>query len=945
MDRRNFLKSAGAVAAATPFLSKAAHANEHNVPEPAAETGKDFVLGVPIGDAELAMPSIGLAGTWSFQLDSAGLGVEQRWFNHDLGGETIFLPGSTDQAGYGDKTHGPDEGHLSRPYIYKGPAWYQKKITIPETWKGRHITLYLERCHWQTSAWIDGKSYGAQNSLSAPHVYDLGIEMKSGFHTLTLCVDNTLRIDIGATAHAVTEQTQTDWNGIIGKIELRATPPARIERVRAFPDLEKKQVSLELLLRNGISSPVSGKLEAILRRDGSSMSVNVPSFTGDKVFTMTIPLLEPVRQWDELQPSLYVADLRFTSNAGSESYEHRYSVQFGMREISTGNRQFLLNGRPVFLRGTVENAVFPLTAYPPMQRPEWDRIFRILRSYGMNHLRFHSWCPPECAFRAADEAGILLHVELPVFSHHLDTTPGLEEFMRQEAHRILETYGNHPSFILLCMGNELKGDYPFLDALVVDLKQADNRRLYTYSTNNGRPAPGPTSEYWVTEETKQGRLRIDRTRFGATPGGTDYDFSKAIAGFEVPVVAHELGQWAVYPSYEEIDEYTGVLKPRNLEVYREQLAARGMGDQAELFQAASGRFAAEVYKEDIESAIRTPNFGGFQLLELTDYPGQNEALVGVLDCFWNSKGVITPDAFRRFCGDTVPLLRFSKFVWRSNEIFRAQAEVAHYGKESIRQPMILWSVQDDAGQVLRSGRLRSATIAAGGITSLGTIEFPLSTFREAMRLNLTLEVKGLDVMNRWSIWNYPASLSLPKPGAVMMTTDLNSAAMQHLQDGGTVFVSAPPRQQGSHLLKLRFLPVFWSFGMFKKQPGLLGILCDPHHPALASFPSDMHSNWQWWELTEGTNAFILNEAPLGFRPLIQVIDDFHRNDKLGLVFEAQVGKGKLLATSLCLTEDLGNKPVCRQLLYSLLQYVSGNQFQPESTVDLKTLTQLFAKGT
>jgi hypothetical protein len=179
----------------------------------------------------------------------------------------------------------------------------------------------------------------------------------------------------------------------------------------------------------------------------------------------------------------------------------------------------------------------------------------------------------------------------------------------------------------------------------------------------------------------------------------------------------------------------------------------------------------------------------------------------------------------------------------------------------------------------------------------------------------------------------------------MMTTDLNSAAMQHLQDGGTVFVSAPPRQQGSHLLKLRFLPVFWSFGMFKKQPGLLGILCDPHHPALASFPSDMHSNWQWWELTEGTNAFILNEAPLGFRPLIQVIDDFHRNDKLGLVFEAQVGKGKLLATSLCLTEDLGNKPVCRQLLYSLLQYVSGNQFQPESTVDLKTLTQLFAKGT
>lgn len=934
------MKTAGAVAAGTSFLAKAAQAKEHNIPELPAQTGTDFLLGVPAVDAHSATQSIGLAGTWSFQLDSAGLGVEQKWFNQDLGPETIFLPGSTDQAGYGDKTHGPDKGHLSRPYMYKGPAWYQKKITIPETWQGQHLTLHFERCHWQTSVWIDGKSYGTHNSLSVPHVYDLGTEMKPGTHTLTLCVDNTIRINIGSTAHAITEQTQTDWNGIIGKLELRSTPPAWIERVRVFPDIEKKQVSLELLLRNSASSPVSGQIHALLQQDGSSANLDVPSFTGDKTLTMTIPMSKPIRQWDDLQPALYAAEIRFTSGAG---HEHTYTAQFGMREIATGNRQFLLNGRPVMLRGTVENAVFPLTAYPAMQKPEWDRIFRILRSYGMNHLRFHSWCPPECAFAAADEAGVLLHVELPVFSHHIGTTPGLEDFMRQEAHRILETYGNHPSFVLLCMGNELKGDYAFLDTLVGELRQADNRRLYTYSTNNGRPAPGPTSEYWVTEETLQGRLRIDRTRFGATPGGTDYDFSKAIAGFDLPVVAHELGQWAVYPSYDEIDSYTGVLKPRNLEVFREQLGARGMGDQAGLFQAASGRFATEVYKEDIESAIRTPNFGGFQLLELTDYPGQQEALVGMLDCFWNSKGVIEPDAFRRFCSDTVPLLRFSKFVWRSDETFRAKAEIAHYGKESVRRAIAAWSVQDDSGKVLRSGELHSAAITAGGITSLGTIEFPLSSIRQAMRLNLTLEVKSLGVVNRWSIWAYPASLSLPKPDAVLMVTELDSTAMQHLQDGGTIFLSAPPHQRGNHFLKLRFLPVFWSFGMFKKQPGVLGILCDPHHPALASFPTDMHSNWQWWELTEGTNAFILDGAPLGFRPLIQVIDDFHRNHKLGLVFEAQVGKGKLLATSLCFTQDLENKPVSRQLFYSLLQYVSSNRFRPEWNLSPDTLTKLLAE--
>lgn len=942
MDRRAFIKTAGAAAAGTPLLARAAHTMEHNPAEagmhqgPAADT--DFILGTPTGDARVAISHIGLAGTWAFQLDPAELGVEQRWFDRDLGPETIFLPGSTDQAGYGDKTRGPANGHLSRPYVYTGPAWYQKKITVPEAWQGRRVTLYLERCHWQTSAWIDGKSYGTQNSLSVPHIYDLGTDIKPGNHTLTLCVDNTIRINIGATAHAITEQTQTDWNGVIGKIELRSTPPAWIERVRVFPDTEKKQVSLEILLRNSMSTPMSGRVEAVLRQDGSSASADVPPFTGDKIVTITIPMIAPVRQWDDFQPSLYTADLRFTGNAGAGSYEHSYAVRFGMREITAKDRQFLLNGRPVFLRGTVENAVFPLTAYPSMQKAEWDHIFRTLHSYGMNHLRFHSWCPPECAFAAADEAGVLLHVELPVFSHHIGTTPGLEEFMRKEAHRMLETYGNHPSFTFMCMGNELKADYPFLDALVGELKQADNRRLYTYSTNNGRPAPGPTSDYWVTEETLEGRLRIDRTRFGATPGGTDYDFSKAIAGFGVPVVAHELGQWAVYSSYDEIDEYTGVLKPRNLEVFREQLEARGMGNQAEIFQTASGRFSAEVYKEDIESALRTPNFGGFQLLELTDYPGQHEALVGMLDCFWNSKGLITANAFRSFCNHTVPLLRFSKFVWRSDETFRAKAEVAHYGKESIREP-VAWTVYDDSGRILRHGKFRSVTIAPGGITSLGAIEFPLSVFRGAMRLNLMLEIRGSGVMNRWSIWTYPASLSLPKPGNVMMATELNDDAMQHLKGGGTVFISALP--QGSHRLKLRFLPVFWSFAMFHKQPGVMGILCDPAHPAFTSFPTDMHSNWQWWELTQGTDAFVLDDAPLGFRPLVQVIDDFHRNHKLGMVIEARIGKGKLLATALPLNGNLDGKPVTRQLFYSLLQYASSERFQPQSELALEFIKKLF----
>lgn len=940
MDRRAFLKTAGAAAAASPILAGGlpSFADRASAPD------TDRLLAVPTGETLVETPHITLTGTWKFRLDPAARGVTERWFDTQIGPDTIYLPGSTDQAGYGDKTCGPANGHLSRPYQYTGPAWYQTQFTLPESWRGCNVTLYLERCHWQTSAWVDGLSYDSQNSLSVPHIYDFGTGMEPGVHTLTLCVDNTIRIDIGGTAHAITAQTQTDWNGIIGKIQLRSTPPIWIEQVRAFPDIQARQIKLELLLRNATGSPGSGELHAVLRPSGSDATLSVPAFTGKTTLTMMLPMSAAAGLWDDLAPNLSTVDLYLRCTAAGASYEQSRTLQVGMREISTRSRQFLLNGRPVFLRGTVENAVFPLTAWPAMEEDQWRRIFRVIRSYGMNHLRFHSYCPPEAAFAAADEAGVLLHVELPVFSHHIGTTPGLEDFMRQEAHRILYTYGNHPSFLLLCMGNELKADFAFLDQLVAELKQADNRHLYTYSTNNGRPSPGPTSQYWVTEETPEGRLRIDRTRFAATPGGTDYNFSQAIAGYQLPVIAHELGQWAVYPSYDELGKYTGVLKPRNLEVFRSELSARGMGDQAESFQAASGRFSAEVYKEDIESAIRTPDFGGFQLLELTDYPGQHEALVGMLDCFWDSKGLIAPEAFRSFCSDTVPLLRFPKFVWQSNETFSANAELAHYGKDDILRPDIVWSVCDDAGRTLRSGRLSCRKISPGGLTSLGDIGFPLSFAREAIRLTLTLRISGTAIANRWQIWIYPASLQLPPLGNVRTATRLDNETLRYLQQGGSVFLSAPPNQSGGNLLKMRFLPVFWSFGMFRKQPGTMGILCDPRHPALASFPTDMHSNWQWWELTEGTSAFILNDTPPQLRPLIQVIDDFHRNDRLGMVVEAQVGRGKVLATSLCMTGDMDNRPVTRQLLHSLLQYVSGRRFQPKVALEPGMIEQMLSNG-
>jgi hypothetical protein len=940
MNRRSFLRTAGTALATTPLLGSLGTAYA---------SGKDSPAGLPptrrapdteLDNAQFSPRHISLEGAWSFRLDASGKGVNEHWFEQIQGSDKIFLPGSTDQAGYGDKVTKPVVGHLSRPYTYAGPAWYQKQFTIPGTWQGRQVSLFLERCHWQTSVWVDGKSYGIQDSLSAPHIYDFGNNLPPGKHVLTICVDNTIKIELGGSAHSISENTQTNWNGIVGRIELRSTPPVYVSGVRALTDPQSRTVKFEVAVTNSLTTPVSGQIEVALRGGHGSAQAVIPSFTGNNVLIIPVTLSDAPRVWDDVDACLYVAELRMKAIAENDKYEHRMAVPFGIRSISTNHKKLLLNGSQIFLRGTVENAVFPITAYPPMGIDEWREIFQVVRDYGMNHLRFHSWCPPEAAFAAADEAGVLLHVELPVFSHHVDTTPGLKEFMRREGHRIIATYGNHPSFTLLCMGNELTGDFPFLDQLAAELKQADSRRLYTYSTNNGRKAPGPTSDYWVTEETEQGRLRIDKTRFGAKPGGTDYDFSKAIAECDLPVIAHELGQWTVYPNYDEIGKYTGVLKPLNLEVFRDQLAQRNMADQAEEFQIASGRFAAEIYKEDIESALRTRDLGGFQLLQLTDYPGQQEAPVGILDCFWDTKQVMTAEAFRRFCNDTVPLCSFPKFVWNSGEIFRGSAQLAHYGKRQLRQSMVTWRVKNDSGELFESGTLRSCSAAPGTLASLGNIEFPLASVRSATRLTITLQIGHSVAVNSWHIWVYPSALSVPDEKNVIFTTSLDDGIMKNLEAGATVFLCAQPANHGDHLQKLRFLPVFWSFSMFKKQPGVLGILCDPKHPSLASFPTEMHGNWQWWELLEGTNAFILDNAPAEFRPVVQVIDDFHRNQKLGLVIEARVGNGKLLATSLPLSKDAVDKPVGRQLFYSLLRYAGSDRFNPAQSLSSETVRQL-----
>ncbi|HET6452927.1 MAG TPA: discoidin domain-containing protein [Armatimonadota bacterium] len=835
-----------------------------------------------------ASETISLAGQWKFALDPQNVGISEGWFNKALP-ETVMLPGSTDTNHKGiPNKRKPDLQHPSRLYEYTGPAWYQREITVPREWAGKRVVLFLERCHWETQVWLDGKPCGMQDSLCVPHVHELNAS--PGVHRLTIRVDNTIKYNVGAWAHSITEETQTNWNGIVGRIELQAAPKNDIESVQVYPE------SKSIKVKASVHGPFSALKFDVLHSGKLVASKTV------KGAETTIPIPDP-KPWDEFSPSLYTLSVSPTHMT-----HMTYTTHFAMRDLRVTDKRLVLNGRKIFLRGTLECCIFPKTGYPPTDVDSWLRILKICKSYGLNHMRFHSWCPPEAAFQAADQMGFLLQVELPQWVGNVGQDLPRDQFIQQEMLRILDTYGNHSSFGMLCMGNELRGDESFLQKLVVLGQQHDPRHLYSQSTAYSF---GDHDDY---------RVAAIRGLHGPT---TDTDFSAQDATHPVPIVSHEIGQWAVFPNLAEMKKYTGVLRPSNFGLIRDGLLAHGVLDQAAAFTQASGKLSAELYKEEIEVLLRTPGHGGFQLLDLHDFPGQGTALVGTLDAFWDSKGIVKPEEWRRFCSPTVPLLRMNKRTWTTDETFTARVQVAHFGPKDITA-IPMWAIRDQSGHDIASGILATKALPTGDLYDLGDISASLAEVSAPAKLTVTVSLKGTNASNSWNIWVYPPKAD-PNPSDVVVTQSIEEMT-SNLRAGRKVLMIAPKRllvQPGTGSP----YTVFWDPVMFAREANKgEGILLDPKHPALAEFPTDSYADWQWFDLLANSSNMDLSSTPASFRPIVQVIDNFIKNRKMGNLLEAGVGDGRLMVCSMNVGAD---KPACLQMLKSILDYMASDAFQPK----------------
>ncbi len=972
-----------------------------------------IVLFAFVPQSSWAARPISLAGYWQFQLDPTDAGERQQWFMQTIRSPWgISLPGILQSQNFGDEISTKTPWVLSlydrywylreeyKPYAesknikvpflsqpprhYLGAAWYQKDVQIPQNWVGRRVVLTLERPHWETTVWLDGQKIGSNRSLVAPHVYDLG-PGAPGRHRLTIRIDNRMLMPYRPDAHSVSDSLGSSWNGIAGRIELTDTGRVWIDDVQVFPNLAQKRMLIKVKIGNVTGRSGTATLTAVWPDVGI-----VPANWDEEGGTVEVevPIRVDAETWDEFHPKLHPLRLWLKGAGVDESVE----LKVGLRDFHAQEKEFILNGRPIIFRGTHSGGDFPLKGYPPTDVETWRKLFETCRAWGLNHMRFHSWCPPEAAFEAADDLGFYLQPEPGMWNEISPGTP-MEQMLYEETDRMIKAYGNHPSFMLMSASNEPKGKWKeSLSKWVERYRKKDPRRLYTSGTGHTeREVPNLTegTDYLAIQRIGPMMLRRES-------GWFDSDFGKSLVDIDLPVISHEVGQWVAYPDYDIIKKFTGYLRPGNFEIFRDSMKAHGLLEKNKDFARASGRFQLACYKEEIEANLRTPGLGGFQLLDLHDYLGQGTALVGLLDAFWQPKGYVGADEFKQFSNTTVPLARLKR-VFTTAEMFDVDVELAHYGDQPIENAKGVWKILGTKPSI--QGEWETRTMPLGKNIPLGKISVDLSKLPAPGEYKLQVTVAPASFFssvdrrilpgpgvargatyfeNDWSFWVYPGAQvanhrSHPNeqtsnvteahhparpsieseqsgcpasPSADVLVTSSWDEAEKKLASGGRVLFAPRNADLDWTSPPLDMVPVFWNRLMGPAWGRMLGLFIElkpgeSKSHTLDGFPTSFSFDWQWAEIIQNVRAVNLDRLPAELEPTVWAIDDWNRNYKLGVIFECAIGDGRLLVSSIDVTKANDSNPVLQALRRSLISYVGSTCFQPNVPVLTEQMRNLF----
>lgn len=896
-----------------------------------------FGLNSPITGA--IRDTLDISGIWKYQLLGAPVSIP--------GEGNILLPGTLDNSH--KSIYNPESDNTSqlrKEFSFVGNASYSRKIEIPKDWKGRNIELFLERTK-PSKVSIDGKIVGTNSRISSPQRYNLSDYLSPGIHTIEISVNNADSIPpiVARSSNAVSESTQTNWNGILGEISLIAKDSFHIKRIL----IDEKSYKDHVLLTLDFSQRSPSVYNLRVLADGKELS-HKEIRTGSSSIRLSLPI-NLFKLWSATNPNLQELSFIIQDMNGKEL--DSYDIVTGFRDFSADGKQFVINNQPVFLRGTVNAAVFPITAYAPVDEESWINYFSILKEYGFNHVRFHSWTPPDAAFNAADKTGFYIMAELPIWGELDRDLSFHNRFLKEEMKGIMEAYSHHPSFVMFSTGNELWGDISLMGEYMKYARTKNPRILSTYGTNVYLGMNGEIGEedFIVSSKTNdkiENSIRGSDSFADSPTGGhfntnypnSDFNFSSITETFTVPLISHEVGQYQSYPNFEEIEKYTGILKPDNLIEFKKRAIEAGTYRKNIDYNYASGKWATKLYKAEMELALRSNGIGGFELFGLQDYPGQGTALVGILDPFMDSKGFITPEEWKQSSSDIAILAEFPKFSFLEEESVRIPLVGINYTDNPDTISSIYWKTEFANGII--------DVNASTGIGEIEPITLKIPKLSGPQKMTLSLSTNDSIVTNTYNFWVYP--VNVPKTKDITVTNNLTEALIL-LEQGEKVILCPDSNTVEKASVDPLFVNDFWNYRMFrticdemnlKPSPGTLGLLINNEHPALKKFPTDIHTDWQWFPIIANSRPLIIDRLPKDFDPIIEVIDNVERNFRLSLMLECNVGKGKLIILSADM-EKASQYPEGKWLLQSVKEYMTGKDFKPVVTLTPDQLVNLVTK--
>ncbi len=934
------------------------------------------------------------------------------------------LPGTLDENGIGHRDVGANQWHpdavlgnaageidkdapiatrFTRRHTYEGEARISRKITVPDYGTDRLFVL-AERAR-ALRLLVDGEACSVfrQGTLSTPYIFEL-TGAAPGEHEFTFLSDNSYPGMPKAAIYyssAATDETQTNWNGILGECSMYTRPQNFIDSLRVYPRAVKKEeknkaggyvldVCVELapgakkVYKDAKIILQSEALAAGELEDTQTLT-EIISYSGEglaeagtdkeenpktmEIWFRDLPLRENVKLWDEDEGNLY--EMAVTLDNGMSAEDKGGSTaecrtRFGIRSFGdNGSGRLALNGRAIFLRGEANCAEYPETGHPPMTIPEWKEMLLKYRSYGINFVRFHSHCEPEAAFAAADELGMLLQPELS----HWDPKDafGTEEsyrYYRAELVDLLKTYANHPSFVMLTLGNELQAQdegRERMRELVRTAKRMDPTRLYANGSNAfyGEEGCDPESDFYTSQSCKdvviRGTFSGMRGYLDENYPSADRTYDEAMAEirkeYQKPVFSFEVGQFEVLPDFEELESFHGISDPVNLKLIKKRVEERGLLPTWEKYVEATGELSRLAYREEIEAAMRTRELSGISLLGLQDFPGQGTALVGMMNSHLEPKpyDFARPERFREFFQECRILVKLPHYTYEAGERLIAEVEAANFGKRNI-EGVFCWtlagkkSVSENGNcepaeiksknTVIATGEDTEITICRpGSYTEVGSLDIPLDFVEK--NTALTLKVRIGDSISAYPIWVYRKTTPVC-PENVYETRAFDVKTREILQNGGRVYLSPDADKESlPNSIKTQFTTDFWSVGTFADQEGGMGQLIDTEHPIFKEFPTDFHTDWQWWIMA--TKRAVILPHPM--KTIITEMDSYAFLRPMAQLIEFRCLKGKVLLSTMELHKSQ-QYPEARALQTAIYEYLSGEDFEPSEEIAEEELSML-----